>query len=77
MAILTVAPIPIDHPDALAREVRSWEYCLPPAATIVADEQPRAEAIAAGPPAEHGFSDPVEWGVRQIAPPFFDPGFLG
>jgi cyclase len=39
------------------------------AATIVAHENCRTEVIKAGPPANRGIWDPVDWGTIQLAPP--------
>lgn len=39
-------------------------------ATIVAHEKTRTELLAAGPPANHGIWNDVEWGDVQLAPPF-------
>ena len=39
-------------------------------ATIVAHERTREELLAAGPPANTGLFDDVEWGDVELAPPF-------
>ncbi len=41
-----------------------------PGATIVAHERTREELLAAGPPANRGLFDDVDWGDVELAPPF-------
>jgi cyclase len=48
----------------------TYGNCLLPAATIVGHELCRDEVIAAGPPANRGLFDDVEWGDLTVAPPF-------
>jgi cyclase len=48
----------------------TYGNCLLPAATIVGHELCREEVIAAGPPANRGLFDDVEWGDLTVAPPF-------
>lgn len=47
-----------------------------PGATIVGHERTREELLAAGPPANRGLFDDVEWGDVELAPPFltYDQG---
>jgi cyclase len=44
--------------------------CLFPAAAIIAHERTRAEAVAAGPPADLPFWDGPDWGELTLDPPF-------
>jgi cyclase len=44
--------------------------CMFPAATLIAHEQARAEAIAFGPPRELPFWDSPDWGDLTLDPPF-------
>ena len=48
----------------------TYGNCMLPAATIVGHERCREEVIAAGPPANRGLFDDVEWGHVVVAPPF-------
>jgi len=48
----------------------TYGNCLLPAATIVGQERCREEVLAAGPPANRGLFEDVEWGDLAVAPPF-------
>lgn len=48
----------------------TYGNCLLPGATIVGHEGTRREMLAAGPPANRGVWDDVEWGDIRLSPPF-------
>jgi cyclase len=48
----------------------TYGNCFLPAATIVGHARCRDEVLAAGPPANRGIFDDVDWGELSLAPPF-------
>jgi cyclase len=48
----------------------TYGNCLLPAATIVGHARCRDEVLAAGPPANRGIFDDVDWGGLSLTPPF-------
>jgi cyclase len=48
----------------------TYGNCLFPGATIVGHTRCREEVLAAGPPANRGIWDDVDWGDLEVAPPF-------
>ena len=48
----------------------TYGNCLFPGATIVGHARCREEVLAAGPPANRGVWDDVDWGDLEVAPPF-------
>jgi cyclase len=70
-AVAAVTPAPVrtllnthHHGD------HTYGNCLLPAATIVGHARCREEVLAAGPPANRGIFDDVDWGDLEVAPPF-------
>jgi cyclase len=48
----------------------TYGNCLLPAATVVGHARCRDEVLAAGPPANRGIFEDVDWGALSVAPPF-------
>ena len=48
----------------------TYGNCLFRGATVVGHERTRPEVLAAGPPADTGLVDPVDWGDLELEPPF-------
>ena len=47
----------------------TYGNCVFDAATVIGHTNARTELLAAGPPANTGFFDPVDWGAVRLAPP--------